>query len=160
MTEITQEIFILLSAVLFYKLAFKQKQSKGLLLIIAGLFSMMFIRESDRLLDIIFEGLWQALVILTALSTLYFANKYKLSVFKPLQIHAQTKAFTYIFIGLMIVVIFSRVFATGSFWQIIMDQNYRMLYKVVIQEGLEVLGYGLILFGSTMFYFQQTRSVK
>ena len=59
----------------------------------------------------------------------------------------------------MVVVVFSRVFATGSLWQIIMKDNYLVYYKDVIQEGLETLGYSLILFGSIMFYLQQEKAV-
>ena len=62
---------------------------------------------------------------------------------------------TYIFIGLLIIIVFSRAFGTGSLWHDIMGDDYDTLYKNIIQEGLELFGYGLVLYGSMLFYFRK-----
>jgi hypothetical protein len=46
------------------------------------------------------------------------------------------------------VLVFSRVFGTGSLWRAIMLDEYQNLYKSVIQEGLELFGYLLIAYGT------------
>ena len=95
LTEFSQEIFLLIAIVIFCVAAFNQCQARGLFILIAGLFSMMFIREGDHFLDYIYKGFWRVPVILVLLSTLYFSYKNKNSILKPLQIHIKTRAFTY-----------------------------------------------------------------
>ena len=153
-TEFMQEFFILISAIIFYKASSKEPESKGIFILLAGLFTMMFIREGDYYLDTIFHGFWKLPVAIVLIATLYYAFKNKTTIFKPLLTHSQTKKFTYILIGFLIIIIFSRLFGTGSLWRDIMGDNYHHLYKTVIQEGLELFGYSLIFYGSMLFWFR------
>ena len=159
-TEFMQEFFIFISAIIFYKASSKESESKGLFILMAGLFAMMFIREGDYYLDAIVHGFWKVPVAIVLIATLYYAVKNRTTVLQPLLTHSQTKAFTYIFIGFLIIVIFSRVFGTGSLWRDIMGDDYHHVYKTVIQEGLELFGYSLVFYGSMLFHLRKNDKDK
>ena len=46
----------------------------------------------------------------------------------------------------------SRIFGSGSLWSELMMGDYQAGYKKIIQEGLELLGYVLIVYGSWLAY--------
>ena len=126
----------------------KHDKSRGLWLILATLFLLMLIREQDHYLDAVYHGFWKlpaSIVFIVGLAAIY-SNKG--TIIPPLLHHYQNHRFTYIFIGLFLLVIFSRVFGSGFIWRELMGSDYSIIYKSVIQEGLELLGYCLILFGS------------
>jgi hypothetical protein len=153
-TEFMQEIFIFIVALIFYRASKKHLESKGLFILMAGLFSMMFIREGDYYLDVIYHGFWKLPVAIVLITTVYFAYQNRHTIMQPMLTHMESKPFTYIFIGFMIIVIFSRVFGTGNLWREIMGENYLHLYKTIIQEGLELFGYSLLFYGSVLFYLR------
>jgi hypothetical protein len=156
-TEFIHELFILISAIMFYKVSIKNINSKGFFILLSALFIMMFIREMDYFLDFIFHGFWKIPVGIILLITLYSVYKNKNTIIEPLVKYGQTKWFTYIFIGLLVIFIFSRVFGTGSLWRDIMGDDYNHIYKTVIQEGIELFGYGLVFLGSLFFYFKKDK---
>lgn len=153
-TEFMQEIFIFIAALIFYRASSKHLESKGLFILMAGLFAMMFVREGDYYLDAIFHGFWKVPVAMILITTVYFAYQNRKTILEPMLTHMESKPFVYIFIGFMIIVIFSRVFGTGSLWREIMGDNYHHLYKTIIQEGLELFGYSLLFYGSVLFYLR------
>ncbi len=158
LTEYLQEFFILISAIIFLKASLKHSTSKGFFILVTGLFTMMFVREVDYYLDFIMHGFWKIPAIIIFLITIYYAFKNKNTITQALLTHSQTKQFTYIFIGFMIIVLFSRLFGTGSLWRDIMGENYNHIYKTVIQEGIELFGYSLLFYGSVLFHFKEKKS--
>ena len=78
-TEFMQETFIFIVALIFYRASKKHLESKGLFILMAGLFSMMFIREGDYYLDVIYHGFWKLPVAIVLITTVYFAyqNRYQ-----------------------------------------------------------------------------------
>ncbi len=153
-TEFMQAFFIFISAIIFYKASSKQMESRGLYILISGFFTMMFIRELDNFLDVIFHGFWKIPVALVFIYSIYLANKNRTTILQALITHNQSKEFTYLFIGLMIIMIFSRVFGTGSLWQSIMADNYHRIQKRAVQEGLELFGYSLLFYGAILLHFK------
>ncbi len=149
-TEFLQSLFILSSALFFIFVIRKDINSKGAYILISGLFLSMFIRESDFYLDVIVHGFWKVPVLITLIITAFYANKNKDTIMAPIVKHAKNKPFTFIMIGLIIVLIFSRIYGTGSLWENIMTDSYNSMYKAVIQESLELFGYIFILLGSYM----------
>ena len=154
-TECKQGALILLSAILFGIAAWKRPKSRGFLVLFAGFFGCMFIRECDFLFEKIARGFWVYPAILLAVSTILYSIRCRSTIAYPMVAYGGTKCFAYISIGLLIVLVFSRVFGTGNLWREIMCDNYQSRYKDIIQESLELLGYVLIFFGSVLFLFQK-----
>jgi len=157
MTELSQSGFVLIAAINFFRMIKKEPDSAGLFILISGFFGMIFFREADYYFDGISHSFWQIPVSIILLSTVFFAYKNKLTILDPIAQYQSTKAFTYTFIGVLVTIIFSRLFGTGSLWReiAVADGGY---IKTVVQEGIELLGYSLILFGSFIVHCKKLGS--
>jgi hypothetical protein len=111
------------------------------------LFLVMFIREGDYFWDKIMKGLWTILAVGTFFISVYFAYKQRETIFPSLSTYWKTRGFGYLIIGLLTVLLFSRIFGTGSLWRVILKENYIVDFKTAVQEGLELLGYLLLFYG-------------
>ena len=157
LTEWVQEIFIFISAVIFAYSAYKSPNFKGLFILIAGLFGTMFIREQNNFLDLISPGFWIYPALVLTLIALILAYKNKKTILNPLIEFSQTKTFVYLFIGLLMVMVFSRTFGTGSLWREVLGEHYKASFKQIIQEGLELLGYAFIAYGSVYYLISKKK---
>lgn len=151
-TEFAQEGLILFSAILFGVSAWQRPESRGFLILVAGLFGCMFIREMDNHLDKITHGFWVYPALLLAVTSIVYASFSGRAVLVHMAAFTQTRSYVYVSIGLLIVIVFSRVFGSGSLWEEIMMSDYQWAYKTIIQEGLELSGYFLIAYGSWLGY--------
>ena len=154
-TEVTQEVLILASAILFGIGAWQRPKSRGFLVLVTGLFGCMFIRECDFIFNRIATGFWVYPAILLAAVALLISFCLRDTIASAMVDYVRKKFFAYITIGLLIVLVFSRIFGTGHLWKAVMSDNYDWMYKTIIQEGLELLGYMLIFYGSVLFHFQK-----
>ena len=154
LTELTQEGIIFVSVIIFFALSKSQPESRGFLVLCGGFFSVMLIRELDGFFDQINHGFWVYPAIVVTLITLIYAHRCPGTVSGPLVHYFQTSPFAYIMIGLMIVILFSRVFGSGIIWRVVMADNYMTDYKAIIQEGVELLGYVIVFYGSVMLWIR------
>ncbi len=150
-TELSQEALILLSAVLFGLAARRQAQARAWLVLVAGLFACMFIREIDMWLDRIVHGFWVYPALATALAAIAYALRNRETLGSGFAAYTSTRAHAYVLTGLLVVVLFSRLFGSGGFWAGVMGDDFQHAYKTFIQEGIELLGYFLIAFGSVSY---------
>lgn len=152
-TEFTQETLIFLSAALFSYCAWKSPQSRGLLLLVAGFFICMLIREHDELLNRISHGFWFYPAMLVAVVSIGGAIACRGTILAPLAAFVETKPYLNIFFGLLVVLVFSRIFGSSNLlWISIMGDDYKWVYRSAIQEGLELFGYIFIFYGSYLFF--------
>ena len=150
-TEITQETLIFLSAVLCWLKAWRCACSRGFFVLAGGFFACLFIRELDFLFAIIHHGFWIYPAVLTTIVCLIYAWVYRDTILLPMAAYASRKPFVYVSIGLIIALIVSRIFGSGElFWIRVMGSDYKGEYKQAIQEGLELLGYVIIFYGSCL----------
>ncbi len=150
LTEFTQEFLILTSFVILLYKTYKNRGNRGFLILFAGLFMVMFIREGDYFWDKIMNGLWTILAVGSFLISIYIAYKQRKTIIPTLSTYWNTRGFDYLIMGLLIVLIFSRIFGTGDLWRSILKENYIGHYKTAIQEGLELLGYLIIFYGAIL----------
>ena len=54
-------------------------------------------------------------------------------------------------IGVVMVVLFSRIFGARAFLLAIMQEQYNPAFKTSMQEGLELFGYFLVAMGSAKY---------
>lgn len=153
-TEITQELFLFLILILFWYGSWKQKEMRGFLILVAGFFSTLFIREMDVFLDSIFHGFWFWIAAPFSLCVILYARYFaKNTTFEPLVNFTRSKPFFLLLTGLIIVLILSRTFGSGTLlWDHILPALYAVPVKTAIQEGLELFGYAFIFYGSFIYY--------
>ncbi len=152
LTEFLHNALLFVSIAFIVTGAFKFALARGYLLLVATFFSCLFIRECDALFDNIWQGFWiiPALGVLTVGIALVYRNRGTLT--EPLLRHFETRPATFIYIGVLLLLIFTRLFGTGSLWEAVMGSSYSSSYKTAIQEGLELMSYTLIAYGSLISY--------
>ncbi|TRX54490.1 hypothetical protein [Thalassomonas sp. M1454] len=157
LTEFLQQLFLLVSLSVFTYSAHKDEKSRPLYVLIAAFFGCMLIREMDYFLDMIFHGFWFYPAISVAVIAIIYSARHKSCLNKSALKFSQTNAYFNILVGLVIIMIFSRLLGSGgALWKEVMLDDYRHLYKTIIQEGLELFGYMFLLVGS----FHQLRMIK
>lgn len=150
LTEISQEALLLTSSLLFALGAWKHQTQRGFFILAAGLFGCMFVRELDGLLDNVSKGFWLWPALLVAAASIGSAAIFwRDTVLGPLAAFIDTKPYLHILFGLIVVLVFSRIFGSGA---LILEHvpGYSQLLKTAIQEGLELFGYIFIAYGSSL----------
>lgn len=154
LTEITQESMLLLSALIFLYGSYKKPSSRGFLLLAGGFFICIFIREMDQFLDEIQHGFWVYPALSVALCCILFARlRFSGTTLEPLGSFIDSKSYVYILVGLITLLVLSRTFGSGNLlWNHLLPADYAFNFKTAVQEGLELYSYGLILYGSLLFW--------
>ncbi|MEQ9695704.1 hypothetical protein [Shimia sp. SDUM112013] len=150
LTETLHNLFILCSGILFLIGAKRHPEKRGYLIMVGAFFMILFIRENDKLLDGIWHGFWSipATVALAIAAVPVWLNRKTIS--KPFLAHYAARDFVFLYMGFLLLVVFSRLMGTSAIWEAIMQGGYNPMFKTVIQEGLELLGYSFILYGSAL----------
>ena len=150
-TENLQETLLLLSSAIFIYLA-KKKNTRGLLLV-AGFFACMWIREWDAVFDDIFHGAWKYIAIPTAIGFTYFALREGLQkVWDDLAGFMKSKSYDIVVTGLIIVLVVSRLLGNRTIWMLMSGPDFKYVFKTFIEEGVELFGYMVIFAGSLHYY--------
>lgn len=158
-TEIAQEMLLLLSALLIAHRAWRHAESRGFFLLMASFYGCMLIRELDGFLDHIQHGFWLWPALLLAFTTIaYVIGRCRDTVLVPMADFVDTKPYFYTIVGLIVVLVFSRVFGSGTLlWKPAMGSSYSGLFRNVLQEGLELFGYVFIAYGSVLLLWNKNR---
>jgi len=145
-TEFSQE-FILLVLVAFYLLLGKRYPPVQPVSNLVALFLLIgLIRELNFIISWWF---WPALLVLMAAIWLVWRDFTKLK--SATQEFFAQPASSWFFAGFLITYIFSRLMGRSKFWLLMYDEsNYRMA-KAATEEGMELMGYGLMLISAVEF---------
>lgn len=156
--EFGQETLLLITTVIFGAMAKKSRQ--GGLWLVAGFFCCMFIRELDAYFDEIVHGAWKYFALIVMVLSLYKAWRLGIeNTIATLAAFMKARSFIFIFIGLLIVLAYSRLFGMGELWRAIMGDNYIRLVKNVVEEGSELWGYALITWGALNYLFTSKQQI-
>ncbi|MDO6463704.1 hypothetical protein [Pseudoalteromonas carrageenovora] len=146
LTEHMQDILTLLSSILFFYASRINSQLKIACVLLATLTAMMFVREFDTYLDMYaFDGAWQAIVYSILACTFVYLITKRGTIFSSIQAYSQTPSYGICLSGLVTLLAFSRMMGKGAFWHSIMGDSYVRVVKNIVEEGIETLGYTLIL---------------
>ncbi len=143
-TEITQQSLLFIAVLIFAFTAKRQQQQRAFFVLVTGFLGSMLLREMDFYFDMILHGFWIYPTTALALSCCFYAFKHPENLASSATLFKQSRAYFNLLIGLTIILIFSRLFGSGSLWKEIMLDDYQHLYKTIIQEGLELFGYTFI----------------
>ncbi len=149
-TEMTQAALLLISAALFGCSAWREPGTRGFFVLVAGFFLCMLVRELDEFLDEVWHGFWLVPALGVAILTIALVLVlWRDSVLRPMAEFIDTKPYFHLLFGLIVVLVFSRIFGSGSLmWERIMGPDYTRISKAALQEGLELFGYVFIAYGS------------
>ena len=156
--EFGQEALVLLTTVIFTTIAVRKRV--GGLWLVAGFFGCMLIREFDGYLDLIFHGAWKYFAL--AFAGFFSYQAYRLgkeNTVVSLVDFMTTRAYTFIFIGLSIILVFSRLFGMSELWEAALGDHFTRAVKNLAEEGTELLGYALIFWGALNYLFSSKKNL-
>ncbi|NJN42434.1 MAG: hypothetical protein HC811_09640 [Flammeovirgaceae bacterium] len=159
-TEIAQEVFLLLLCIVYVIIAYKFPKVKGLALAFLGVYLSALAREYNNYFHTWFSGMWQTIVIVILLVTTYLVNKNRLTLLKPLRKFVDTPSFGLTLCGILIVLIFSRLYGLHTIWFNILNADLTGSYRWIknaAEEGTELLGYSFLFFGAIDYFFYNHR---
>lgn len=147
-TEYAQTVCILITLILFLVLAVKRPDLRQAAVLISGFFSVIMIRELDGVFDAVYHGFWLVPALLVTLLSLLYALKDGGSLVRQMANILRAPSMKILICGLMILMVYSRLFGMGSFWNEVMSAHYVREVKIIAEEGTELLAYCLITFGA------------
>ncbi|MCT7582808.1 hypothetical protein N5U55_01620 [Aliarcobacter butzleri] len=150
--EYFQLIFLFSTIVIFVRLSKKRPDLKYASMLIAAFYLVLFIRENDDIFDLVYHGFWAPWAGFVALIAIVYAFKdWKKGVLE-LATYLKIPDMKLMIFSVMFLVVFSRLFGMGSFWRQVMQDNFVYEVKAMIEEGTELLAYGLILYSAYLIY--------
>ena len=150
LTEYVQESLLLLSALIFTYKIYKNKM-QGLWLV-SGLLFCMLIREWDGVFDNVFHGAWKFIAIPLALFCIWLALRNGVEqTAKEIALFMNTKTYWLLCLGLIIVLVVSRIIGMRCVVQLLSGAHFHESIKGLLEEGFELLGY-MTIFTSAIYY--------
>lgn len=150
LTEHLHNVFLAVAVAIFVLGAYRHVGMRGYLTLVATLFACMFLREYDAVLDRILHGFWIYPALLTLTVGCLIAWRNRGTTLLPMLHHLQTRSATFVYIGVVLLLFFSRTFGTGTLWEAVMAGAYDPQVKTTVQEGIELLAYLLIVYGAVL----------
>lgn len=158
-TEIVQEMVLFAVSALFFWQVARHPALRGGMMLIGGFFGCMFIRELDAAFDLIYHGSWVYFASLLALFCIVRAAFTPKTTLRGLSAFLAHPACHYMVCGLVLVLVFSRVFGMNAIWKVVMEGEYVRAVKNIVEEGTEFMGYVLCL-GSAVAFIRRKETLK
>jgi len=131
----------------------------SLSVLLAGMALIALIRELDYFFDnYVFDGAWQTIVFLVALTTGFFVIKFRQGLKSSVQEFTSKASFGYMTSAFVVLFIFSRIIGKKVLWKAVMGENYLRVVKSFVEESTELFGYTLLLIAAIEFYRESKRS--
>lgn len=158
--EMIQFLLLLSSSLTFFNLAVSRADLSGGLFLIGAFVLCMAIRELDWITDRIPYLSWAHLVTLVLIAALWIAYRNKETVVHGLAVFSESRASVWMIIGLLCVLVFSRLFGSKHIWYNLWDADRVRVLKNVVEEGLELFGYALMMTASILFRNESRRTLR
>lgn len=156
-TEITQEIFLLICVGIFAFLAYRKPVDRVFAIMASAFFACLLIRELDAFFDQIVHGFWKYIAIPIATAALIYGAKNIHSTLSGLSRFIRSQAGVIMIVGLVVLLLYSRLLGMTDLWKAIMGDSYIRTVKNAIEETSELLGYSLILAASARYLLHRLR---
>ena len=115
----------------------------------------MLIREEDGVFDLIRHGFWVYPAIAVTMIAIAFAIKQKGTTLHAMAQYCQTPSCITMSLALITLLVFSRLMGMGDLWQQVLQGGYVRTLKNIVEEGIELLAYGFILFSAWQTFLMQ-----
>ncbi|AWH52776.1 hypothetical protein C1924_06105 [Stenotrophomonas sp. ESTM1D_MKCIP4_1] len=160
LVELTQEGFLAASVAAFVRLAVRRADDRRFAVLAAALFACMFLREMDEALDLIAHGFWKYPVAALVAGSLAWASRDWRGTLQGLVRFLASRAGTVMTIGLVLLLVYSRLIGMTSLWSGLLGDQYIRVFKNAIEETTELLGYTFILAASVGYVAQRVREPR
>jgi hypothetical protein len=146
--EYTQDFLLIFMIAIAFLTAYKRVDWREFFVFIGVAALIMLLREQNNWFKAeVFRGAWQLCVVMVLVPFLFWLNKNKHKFFKQLKQFDRLHGIPAGVIGLMILLVFSRLIGKKEIWQGVMGEDYIYGVKMVMEESVELLGYSLMTAG-------------
>ena len=128
-TETLQEVMLASVAAMFFWSAHRRPNQRGALILIGGFYSCMLIRELDFVFDVVEHGSWVWFALATAAACLAMALRSPRGTLDGLVAFVTDRCWLMTVSGMLIVLVFSRLFGMHQLWQHLMLDGYNRVVK-------------------------------
>ncbi|KAB1455215.1 hypothetical protein [Vibrio panuliri] len=148
LTEGLEQVMLIIASGSFFYLASQQPKLKHAATLIAAFFLVMLIRENDALFDYIAHGFWRYPAMAVAFSAIAYAVRNGKQSLDQLAVILNNRNMGMLLLGIVLLLVYSRLFGMGNFWKGVMQEHYVRDVKNIAEEGTELLAYCIIAFSS------------
>ena len=143
-TETLQLIMLAVASWSFFRVSRQESHVSHAAILISGFFAVLMIREMDYWFDMIHHGSWVFPAL--AITALACAKAYRggKGTVNGMAIILQSPYMKLLIGSVILLLVFSRLYGMGSFWQHVMGEHYVRDVKNISEEGIELLCYSLI----------------
>ena len=145
-TEIGQEVILFVLFLFYLFIGVKWKEIQVISNFVSLFFLMAFIREFNFLID---KWIYPVLVVFAIMIWIFIRDFKKIR--KGCIQFFSLPASHWFISGLLITLVFSRLFGRSKFWRILYPEDNYRLAKAATEEGLELLGDTLMLISAIEF---------
>ncbi len=122
---------------------------------LGGLALVFLIRELDYFLDrFVADNLWQVLVAIVGAFIIVYLYRHKRRLRIALARIWPSPGLTLLFSGAVILFAYSLLVGHEALWMSILDDDYRRVIKLAVEEFIELIGYFLWMIGTIEYAFQ------
>ena len=143
--ELAQSFMLAATTGLYFLEAYRRPSLRHAMVLVAGFFGCMLIREQDYFLDFIRHGFWVYPALALAFGCIAYACTDLRRTLCGLEHFVRWKHFPILLIGLVIVLAYSRLFGSGYGWKLLLGDRFIYSMKAGVEESSELLGYLFIL---------------
>ncbi|MGR5210716.1 hypothetical protein ACPV4A_09200 [Vibrio rotiferianus] len=143
-TQTLQLVMLACASWSFYHVSEQDAHLSHAAILISGFFAVLMIRELDYWFDMIRHGSWVFPAL--AVTTLACAKAYQggKGTVNEMAAILQSPYMKLLIGSVILLLVFSRLYGMGSFWQGVMGEHYVRDVKNISEEGIELLCYSLI----------------
>ena len=156
--EMIQFLLLFSSSLMFLNLSVSRADILWGMFLIGAFILCMAIRELDWITDRIPYLSWAHLVTLVLILAMWVAVRNKETVVHGLAVFAESRASVWMIIGLLCVLVFSRLFGSKHIWYNLFEDERVRIIKNVVEEGLELFGYTLMTTAAILFRNESRRA--
>jgi hypothetical protein len=155
--ETLETVFALSAALIFLFAAKTDRNRAPCSVLVGGFLFCVAVRESDYFLDVLVcRHAWKVIVSLILVLFSFYCMRNFRRVEESVIRFMSEASFGIFISGLLVLIVFSRLFGYGDFWEAIMDDSSYRTVKTIVEEGVEMMGYFLI-FVSSIEYFHDSK---
>jgi hypothetical protein len=153
--EIIQPLILGICGLLMAWVAVNCPSQRPIAIAFGGLALIFLIRELDYFLDRFFvDNLWQVLIAVAASLLIAYSYRQKRRFRIAWGRVWPSPGIALLFAGALILLVFVQLVGHEPLWQSILDDNYRRIAKLAVEEFIELSGYMLWLIGAIEYTYQ------
>ena len=153
--EIIQAIILVTCGIILGWVAMYCPSQRPIAFGLGGLALVFLIRELDYFLDrFVADNLWQVLVAIVGALIIVYLYRHKRRLRIALARIWPSPGLTLLFSGAVILFAYSLLVGQEALWMSILDDDYRRVIKLAVEEFIELIGYFLWMIGTIEYAFQ------